>query len=103
MPNRSRRPLGSRRTARRPVTLSPTRSKGDIKRGNIEVGEGVGGFAAGVGAGALVSFLLFGVATGGVGLVVIGVAAAGAGYWVGEVGKWGGEKVAQQFNELTQP
>lgn len=78
-------------------------SNGDIKGGNIEVGKGVGGIAAGAGAGALVSFLLFGVATGGVGLVVIGVAAAGAGYWGGEVGKWGGEKVAQQFNELTQP
>jgi len=78
-------------------------SKGDIKGGNIEVGKGVGGIAAGVGAGALVSLLLFGVATGGVGLVVIGVATVGAGYLGGEVGKWGGEKVAQQFNELTQP
>ena len=78
---------------------------GDTKAGNIEVGKGVGSIAFGIGGGALAGaaagsvLLVFGIATGGVGLVVIGAAAAVAGYGAGEVGKAAGEWSANKINE----
>jgi hypothetical protein len=80
-------------------------SKGDTKGGNIEVGKGagsiVGGLAGGALAGAVVGYLVFGVVTGGVGLVVVGVAAAAAGYGSGKVGEAVGERGAKKFNEVA--
>lgn len=77
--------------------------KGDVKGGNVEVGKGVGTIAGGVGAGLAVT-LIFGAATGGVGLVVIGVAAVAAGYFGGKGGEKLGEKTANYFNrEIFEP
>ena len=75
--------------------------KGDIKGGNVEVGKGVGSIALGVGAGWIVGYLLIGVATGGLGLVVIGLAAAGAGYAAGKVGEELGQTGANKINDMV--
>lgn len=81
--------------------------KGDTKGGNVEVGKGAGsiagGVAGGAAVGAFVGYLVFGVVTGGVGLVVVGVAAAAAAYGAGRAGEWGGEKVANHVNSLVLP
>jgi hypothetical protein len=81
--------------------------KGDVKGGNVEVGKGLGsiagGVAGGAAVGAFVGYLVLGVVTGGVGLVVVGVAAAAAAYGAGRAGEWGGEKVANQVNRLVLP
>ena len=71
--------------------------KGDVKGGNIEVGKGIGTIAGGVGAG-MVVVMVFGVATGGVGLVAIGIFAAVAGYGGGKAGEILGRKVAETIN-----
>lgn len=87
------------------LKASDAYSKGDTKGGNIEVGKGtgsiVGGLAGGALAGAVVGYLVFGVVTGGVGLVVVGVAAAAAGYGSGKVGEAVGERGAKKFNEVA--
>lgn len=78
--------------------------KGDTKGGNVEVGKGVGSIAGGIGAGAgagLAITLIFGVATGGVGLVVIGVAAAAAGYFGGKAGGKIGQAGAETLNNVV--
>lgn len=72
--------------------------KGDIKGGNVEVGKGVGSIAGGVGGGLILGWLIAGVATGGVGLVVIGVAAAVGGYAAGKGGEKVGEWTADAIN-----
>jgi len=78
-------------------------SKGDVKGGNIEVGKGIGSVAGGIGGGALVGaiagYLVLGVLTGGVGLVVVGIAAASAGYATGKIGENLGEAGAVKINE----
>lgn len=75
--------------------------KGDTKGGNVEVGKGAGSIAGGFGGGLLVGYLIAGVATGGVGLVVIGVAAAVGGYAAGKGGEWVGEKIANGVNQVA--
>lgn len=78
---------------------------GDTKAGNVEVGKGVGSIAFGIGGGALAGtaagsvLLIFGIATGGVGLVLVGAVAAFAGYQAGEQGKKLGEWSATKINE----
>lgn len=78
---------------------------GDTKAGNVEVGKGVGSIAFGIGGGALAGaaagsvLLVFGIATGGVGLVLVGAVAAFAGYQAGEQGKKLGEWSATKINE----
>ena len=44
--------------------------------------------------------LVFGVATGGVGLVAIGIFAAVAGYGGGKAGEWAGKKTAETVNSV---
>jgi len=73
-------------------------SKGDTAAGNVEVGKGLGSVAGGAATGALVSWLLLGLATGGTGLVVIGVAAAVAGYYGGKAGEKLGNEGAEIYN-----
>lgn len=79
---------------------------GDTKGGNIEVGKGVGSIGGGVAGGAAVAVsaqyllvLAVGVGTGGIGLVVIGVAAAVGGYYAGKHGESKGEDIAKYINK----
>lgn len=74
-------------------------SHGDIKGGNIEVGKGVGSIGGGLAGGAILGYLVFGIATGGVGLVVVGVAAAVGGYYAGKAGEWAGQEAAEMHND----
>lgn len=83
------------------LKASDAYSKGDAKGGNIEVGKGVGSIALGVGAGWIAGYLVIGVATGGLGLVVIGLAAAGAGYAAGKAGEKLGEIGANKVNDMV--
>jgi hypothetical protein len=86
------------------VSAQDAYSRGDIKGGNVEVGKGVGSIALGAGAGAASVYVLtfiFGVATGGVGLVLLGVAAAVVGYAGSELGKKAGEGTAGLVNDLV--
>lgn len=80
-------------------------TSGDVQGGNIEVGKGVGslvgGVAGGAVVGAVVGYLVLGVVTGGVGLVVVGVAAAAGGYGAGKGGEWLGENVAKGVNKVA--
>lgn len=48
-------------------------------------------------------WLVIGVATGGVGLVVIGVAVAASSYAGGKAGEWGGEQIVRKLNNLIKP
>ena len=78
--------------------------RGDVKGGNVAVGKGVGSVVGGLGAGAGAAFvitLVFGVATGGVGLVLIGVAAAAAGYYGGKAGEKLGQLGAETINDMA--
>ena len=71
--------------------------KGDTKKAIEEVGQGAGGLIGGAAGGAVGGLvgsglvagvtLVFGVATGGVGLVVVGLFVAGSAYYGGELGK----------------
>lgn len=85
------------------VKASDAYEKGDVKGGNVAVGKGVGSIALGLGggalAGAVASYLVLGVLTGGVGLVVVGIAAASAGYASGKIGENVGEAGAVKINE----
>ena len=83
------------------LKASDAYSKGDAKGGNIEVGKGVGSIALGAGAGWIAGYLVIGVATGGLGLVVIGLAAAGAGYAAGKAGEKLGEIGANKVNDMV--
>lgn len=62
-----------------------------------------GGWAGGT-AGAALATVLIGASTGGVGLIVIGVVAAGGGvaggYWGGEAGAFFGERLGDKVNSL---
>ena len=83
--------------------------KGDtkkvIKEGGQLVGSlgggALGGAAASATAGAVLA--VFGVATGGVGLVIVGLFAAGGAWYTGEKGKelakWGTDQINQQIRE----
>lgn len=80
-------------------------SHGDVKGGNIEVGKGLGSIGGGLAGGAAVAvgaeyllILAIGVGTGGLGLVVIGVAAAVGGYYAGKGGEKLGEYIADGAN-----
>lgn len=83
------------------LKASDAYGKGDAKGGNIEVGKGVGSIALGAGAGWIAGYLVIGVATGGLGLVVIGLAAAGAGYAAGKVGEELGRIGANKINNVV--
>jgi hypothetical protein len=78
--------------------------RGDVKGGNVELGKGVGSIVGGSGAGAIAGsavmplLLLIGIGTGGVGLVVIGVVAAGVGYAGAQLGSDLGEGIANKVN-----
>jgi hypothetical protein len=67
----------------------------------VSVVKGVGSFAFGAGAGWIAGYLLIGVSTGGIGLIVIGVAAAGAGYVAGKAGEKLGEMGADKINDMV--
>ena len=75
-------------------------SKGDIRQGNIEVGKGIGSVGGGILGGAA-AVLLLGAATGGVGLVVVGIAAVGMGYGFSKAGESVGENVVTFFSDKS--
>jgi hypothetical protein len=72
---------------------------GDTDGAVTEAAKGVGSIAGGVAAGAVASYLLVGVATGGIGLVVIGIASVTAGIFGGKGGEKIGEEAAEFFND----
>lgn len=74
--------------------------KGDIKGGNVAIGKGAGSIAGGF-AGGFAAVLLLGAATGGVGLIVIGVAAVGLGTIGGKIGEKAGETLANKINSAV--
>ena len=69
------------------------------------IGGAAGGAIGGlVGSGAMLAVTaVFGVATGGVGLVIVGLFAAGGAWYTGEKGKelakWGTDQINQQIRE----
>lgn len=76
-------------------------SKGDVSGGNIEVGKGVGSIVGGAAAGLVASYLVVAVATGGIGLVLLGVVAVGAGMAGSAGGEHLGERAAKLINSAT--
>jgi hypothetical protein len=76
--------------------------RGDVKGGNVAVGKGVGSIVGGVAGGAVAGtaiVAIFGVATGGLGLIVVGIAVAAVGYGTGKAGESLGEFTAEKINE----
>ena len=80
--------------------------KGDNKKAIEEIGQGVGGLiggAAGGGMAGLAVTAVFGVATGGVGLVVVGLFVTGSAYYGGEktkeLAKWGTDKINENIGD----
>jgi hypothetical protein len=77
---------------------------GDQEGGNIEVGKTAGSILGGTLAGETATYGarallgIFGVGTGGVGFVLVGIAVLTAGYYGGKGGEWIGQEGAEMTN-----